>query len=121
VAALLGLGPVFGAIVGEAVGAYDGTVFAMFCVASAAVAGVIARPAALWWVVPMSPPLVWAVSILTELAWHDPPYRGPKQRVVGVAHGTIHAFPVMAAVGLALAVVAVVRVSGELRKGAARV
>jgi hypothetical protein len=122
-AALLGLGPVVGAVLGEALGAYDGTVFALVCVASAAAAAVMVSPAGLWWAVPTPPPVIWAVSVLAELGWHDPPYQGSRGQAVGVAHGTIHAFPVMAAVEFTLAIIVVVRLaaSGARRGRAAHV
>ncbi len=120
-AALLGLGPVVGAILGEATGSYDGAVFAVLCVVSAAVAAVLVSSAGLWWAAPVPPPVIWAVSVLTELAWHNPPYQGGKEQAVGVAHGTIHAFPVMAASELAMAVVIAARVSAARRRGSTHV
>lgn len=120
-AALLGFGPLVGAVLGEAAGGYDGALYALTCVGSAVVAATLVSPAGLWWVVPTPPPVVWTVSVATELAWHEPPYQGSKERAVGVAHGTIHAFPVMVGVELALAVVVGVRMARARRGGSARV
>src|SRR5512139_3248246 len=111
-AALLGLGPAVGAILGRAAGSYDGTVFALACVGTASAAAAVVSRAGLWWAAPTPPPVIWAVGVLSELAWHEPPYRGSRERAVGIAHGTIHAFPVMVAAELALAAVVAVRLAG---------
>lgn len=113
---LLVAGPPIGAVLGAAAGAHVGAVYTLTCVGSAAAAAVLVSPAGLWWVVPTPPPVVWTVSVLTELLRRRPSYQGSDERAVVVAHGTIHAFPVMAGVELALTVV----VGGRLLSARAR-
>jgi hypothetical protein len=66
---------------------------------------------ALWWTVPAAPPLIWLTAVGAELVLHDPAYQGAKAEAVGLAHGTAHAFPVMA---VALAAALLVAAAGRL-------
>lgn len=120
--AALVLGPLLGVLTGQALGAYAGPGFAVVAVLSAMLAAASVARRALWWVVPAAPPLIWLTAVGAELVLHDPAYQGTKAEAVGLAHGTAHAFPVMAAaLAAALLVAAASRlVTGGDRPGTAR-
>jgi asparagine N-glycosylation enzyme membrane subunit Stt3 len=120
-AACVLLGPVVGAFLGKAIGGYSGPVFAIVCVLAAMVAAATVTPVGLWWVIPSPPLVIWVVGVVAELSWRNPPYQGKKEQAVGVAHGTVHSFPVMLAALLGMAVVVVATRMKARQRGSAHV
>ena len=112
------LGPVAAAVVGKAAGSYKGPGFAIPCVLLALLGAAAAARSALWWAIPVVAPVIWLVGVAAELSWRVPKYQGTKEQLVGVAHGTVHAFPVMTAAVLGMAAVAVLNVMAARRRGA---
>lgn len=114
------LGPIVAAIVGQAAGSYYGPGFAVLCVASALLAAAVTPPRGLWFLIPGMPAWIWVVAAGAELAWHNPPYEGRKAQAVGLVHATTHGFPVMATSMLAMGVLAVAGAVQERKTGARR-
>ena len=105
-------GPVVGTVAGHLVGSSSGPVFVVFCLAAALFATLASTPAGWWWVLTGLPPVIAAAAILGELTFHEhrAAYQGSKQQLVGVAHGVLHGFPVMAAAEILMIVTVVVQV-----------
>ena len=106
-AALLA-GPILGAVLGGATGGYHGPLFALFTIASAALATAAVTPNGRWWVIPALPPLAWLVAAVAEVTLHDPPYGDSKAKAVGLVHATTHVFPVILAALVTMGLVSVV-------------
>lgn len=97
-----------GAVVG---GAFH-IVFTVLCCCAALFAAVFATKSGLWWVATDLPLVVALTAILGELARHPGQgggYQGSKQQAIGLAHGVLAAFPVMATVEVVILAAIVAR------------
>ena len=116
-ASVLVSGPIFGAVLGKAIGGYHGPVFAVLTVAAATVATATTSENGRWWVIPALPPLAWSVAASAELLWHNPPYPDAKAKAVGLVHATTHVFPIIVFALAAMASVCVIPVAvAKVRK-----
>jgi hypothetical protein len=85
---------------------FGGVMFTLLCAAGATLAALRVRPAALWWVLPLAPMAIWAVSVGWQV--FDASGGGTRE-LVAVARGMIDAFPAMVVTLLATVGVALLR------------
>ncbi|MBF9070668.1 DUF6542 domain-containing protein [Streptacidiphilus fuscans] len=113
---LVGL-PLLGAGVDEVLGSPLGLCFTLGAVLGTVWAALLCTPSGLWWVLPMPPLLVTAITVVSQLALHGDQFAGGRSLTTASVKWTVADFPIMASAVLAALAALGVRRALALRTG----